>query len=123
MSASTPTRLTPNSSPAWSTRVQATPDPATNGGKHPVGAESSPGKGKRLRRGLSSLSSRAAPGGVDEDSETDPGTEEDDNGGGSGGLNAGKGRMFNSQEFGHEVNGDNNGSNGGEWDNRQVRSL
>lgn len=87
--------------------------------KYPVGAESSPGKEKRQRRGLSS---RATPG-VDEDSGTDPGTEEDDNGRGSGGLNAGKGRMFNSQEFGHEVNGENNWSSGGEWDNRQVRSL
>lgn len=61
---------------------------------------------------------------VDEgDDKTDPGTEDDDSGEGSGGLNAGRGRLFNSQEFSHEVNGENNWSNGGGWDQRQVRSL
>ncbi|KAG9094276.1 hypothetical protein FRC06_010979 [Ceratobasidium sp. 370] len=114
VSTSTPTRLAAGLSPTWSTRVQVTPDP-TNGAR-PRG--SSPAEEKRLRRGLSNLSSRAAHGLNEEDSSTDPGTEDDDSTAGSGGTNGGS-RRFNAPENGHEANGEN-WSNGAGWDVRQA---
>jgi hypothetical protein len=123
VSASTPTRLGSGLSPAWSTRVQITPDPATNGGKQSNSRESSPAKEKRLRRGVSNLGSRATHGINEDDSGTDPGTEDDDSGTGSGGASGGTRRSY-AQENGHEVNGESwsNGAGAG-WDNRQVSAL
>ncbi|KAG8738393.1 hypothetical protein FRC10_006939 [Ceratobasidium sp. 414] len=116
VSTSTPTRLAAGLSPGWSTRVQVTPDPSTNGAR-PL--ESSPAKESRLRRGLSELSSRAAHGLNEEDGSTDPGTEDDDSGAGSGGVNGGSSRLFNASEKGHEANGES-WSNGAGWDARQA---
>ncbi|KAG9118488.1 hypothetical protein FRC07_006970, partial [Ceratobasidium sp. 392] len=112
VSASTPTRLAAGLSPAWSTRVQVTPDPPTNGARP---RESSPAKETRVRRGLSNLSRRAAHGLNEEDSSTDPGTDDDS---GSGGVNGSSRRLFNAPENGHEANGEN-WSNGAGWDTRQ----
>ncbi|QRV77586.1 vacuolar protein sorting-associated VTA1-like protein [Ceratobasidium sp. AG-Ba] len=99
VSASTPTRLAAGTSPAWSTRVQATPDPPANGVRP---RESSPAKDRRARRGS-----------------TDPGTEDDDSAAGSGGVNGSSRRLFNAPENGHEANGES-WSNGAGWDVRQA---
>lgn len=107
VSASTPVRSVGSSSPSWSSRV--TGDAS---GRQSSSVETSPAKEKRIRRGLSNLSNRATPGVNEEDSETDPGTEEDESG--SGGRRE---RVFDPAENGHEASG------AGVWDARQVCAL
>ncbi|KAG8762601.1 hypothetical protein FRC11_008556 [Ceratobasidium sp. 423] len=117
VSTTTPTRSAGGSSPLWSSRVQSPPDASGRDGNPPSITEPSPSKDKRIRRGLSNLS-RATPGVDEEDSGTDPGTEEDENG---GHLRAdAKIGKFNSGENGHEASGENNGWSNGAWDNRQA---
>ncbi|QRW06530.1 vacuolar protein sorting-associated VTA1-like protein [Ceratobasidium sp. AG-Ba] len=55
----------------------------------------------------------------EEDSSTDPGTEDDDSAAGSGGVNGSSRRLFNAPENGHEANGES-WSNGAGWDVRQA---
>ncbi|CAE6468583.1 unnamed protein product [Rhizoctonia solani] len=118
VSTTTPTRPVGGSSPLWSSRVQSPPDASGRDGNPPSITEPSPTKEKRIRRGLSNLSSRATPGVDEEDSETDLGTEEDENG---GYLRAdAKRSKFNAGENGHEANGENNSWSNGAWDNRQA---
>ncbi|CAE6438586.1 unnamed protein product [Rhizoctonia solani] len=115
VSTTTPTRSAGGSSPLWSSRVQSPPDASGRDGNTPSIIEPSPTREKRIRRGLSNLSSRAAPGVEEEESETDIGTDEDENG---GHLRADARRpKFNSAENGHEASGENGWSNG--WDSRQ----
>ncbi|KEP47726.1 DUF605 domain protein [Rhizoctonia solani 123E] len=117
VSTTTPTRSAGGSSPLWSSRVQSPPDASGRDG-NPSSIIESPSKEKRIRRGLSSLSSRATPGVDEEDSETDMGTEEDENG---GHLRADARRSKSSSgENGYEANGDNNASSNGAWDSRQA---
>ncbi|CAE7210055.1 unnamed protein product [Rhizoctonia solani] len=118
VSTTTPTRSAGGSSPLWSSRVQSPPDASGRDGNYPSIIETSPTREKRIRRGLSNLSSRATPGVDEEDSETDPGTDEDENG---GHLRAdGRRSKFNSGENGHEASGDNSVWSNGAWDNRQA---
>ncbi|CAE6440225.1 unnamed protein product [Rhizoctonia solani] len=118
VSTTTPTRSAGGSSPLWSSRVQSPPDASGRDGNLPSIIEPSPAKEKRIRRGLSNLSSRAAPGVDEEDSETELGTDDDENG---GHLRAdAKKSKFNYGENGHEASGENNVWSNGTWDNRQA---
>ncbi|CAE6432838.1 unnamed protein product [Rhizoctonia solani] len=118
VSTTTPTRSAGGSSPLWSSRVYSPADALGRDGNTPGAIETSPSKEKRIRRGLSNLSSRATPGVDEEDSETDPGTDEDGNGGHSQADT--KKTKFNSVENGHEASGDSNVGSNGAWDNRQA---
>ncbi|KAF8746711.1 hypothetical protein RHS02_00816, partial [Rhizoctonia solani] len=117
VSTTTPTRSAGGSSPLWSNRVYSPPDAPGRDGNPPSIIES-PIKEKRVRRGLSNLSSRATPGVDEEDSGTDLGTDED---GGGGHLRADPRRSrFNSTENEHEAGGESVVGSNGVWDNRQA---
>ncbi|KAB5595944.1 hypothetical protein CTheo_708 [Ceratobasidium theobromae] len=119
VSTSTP-RLTGGSSPGWSSRVYSPSDASAKEGRN-HSADPSPTREKRIRRGLSNLSSRAAPGVEEEDSETDPGTEEDESGS-SARTGSGRGRVSSSAVNGHEIGGDNLGQNG-VWDRQSSLAV